>query len=129
MRPLRILTALGLLGIAVVHLDIASSYAGIGSHPLSLSDQFYAQGAAAIALAVAVVAWPHRLVSMAIVGFAVASLAGLIYSRYRCLPLYGFHGCFQETWSVRGAKYALFFEVETLVCAGVLLLLPYRRVS
>jgi hypothetical protein len=115
MRALRLLTALALLGVAGVHLAIAGDYVGLGSHPLALSDQFYVQAAAGIALAGAVLWRPRLVVWFAVVGFAVGSLAALLYSRYRCLPIYGFDGCFQETWAARGAKLAAVTESAALV--------------
>jgi hypothetical protein len=111
---LRVLTAAALVGVAVVHLRIAGNYKGLGSHPLALSDQFYAQAVVAFVLAVALLVKPHALVWLATAGFAVASLAVLIYSRYKCLPINGFDGCFQESWSVQGAKPAAWFEAATL---------------
>jgi hypothetical protein len=127
MKLLRVLTAVALVGVAVVHLRIAPDYEGLGRHPLALTDQFYAQSAGALLLAVAVLVRPHRLVWLATVGFAVASLGGLVYSRYRCLPVPGFDGCFQETWAVRGAKPALAFEVATLVLSALALTLTLTR--
>jgi hypothetical protein len=124
--PLRLLTAAALVGVAVVHLRIAGNYDGLGSHPLALSDQFYAQAAGGILLAIALIVRPHPLVWLGAVGFAVASLAGLIYSRYKCLPIYGFDGCFTESWGVEGAKPAAYFEVAALVfgAAGAALTVP-----
>lgn len=124
MKVLRVLTAVALVGVAVVHLRIASDYVGLGSRPLSLGDQFYAQSAAALALAVALLVRPHRLVWLATVLFSLASLGALVYSRYKCLPVPGFDGCFQETWEADGAKPALVFEVATLVGSAAALLLP-----
>lgn len=112
---LRLLAAAALAGIAVVHLRIAGNYQGLGKHPLALNDQFYAQGTAAIAIAVTLLVKPHLLVWLAALGFTVASFAGLIYSRYKCLPIYGFDGCFQESWTVEGAKPAAWFESASLV--------------
>lgn len=125
-RVLPVLTAVALVGIAVVHLKIAGNYKGLGSHPLALSDQFYAQAAGGIVLGLALIVRPHALVWLAAVGFAIASLAGLVYSRYKCLPIYGFDGCFQESWGVEGAKPAAYFEVTALVlgAAGAAMTVP-----
>jgi hypothetical protein len=114
---LRALTGAALVGVAVVHLRIAGSYAGLGRHPLALSDQFYAQAAVALVLTAALLVRPHLIVWLTATGFALGSLAVLVYSRYRCLPLYGFDGCFQESWSVQGAKAAAWFEGAALVLA------------
>ena len=43
------------------------------------------------------------------------SLAVLVYSRYHALPVYGFPGGFQESWAVRGAKPAAWFESAVIV--------------
>ncbi|MCU1594130.1 MAG: hypothetical protein JWO12_1522 [Frankiales bacterium] len=126
---LRVLAALSLVGVAFVHLKIAGNYDGLGKDPLALDDQFYVQAAVAILLAVALVVKPHLLVWLAAVGFAVASMAGLIYSRYKCLPIYGFDGCFQETWSVEGAKLAITAEIATLVFAGAGAAVTYRALQ
>jgi hypothetical protein len=114
----RVLTALALLGVAIVHLDIAGNYDGVGKHPLSLSDQFYAQSVIAILLAVALLVKPHLLVWLAAIGFAVGSLAVLVYSRYNTLPIYGFPPGFQETWMAKGAKQAAVFESAAIILAG-----------
>lgn len=119
MRPPRVLTALALIGVAVVHLRIASSYEGLGGHPFALTDQFYAQAVAAFVLAGALLVRPHLLVWLAGTGLAAASLGVLVYSRYRCLPVPGFDGCFQETWATRGAKPAAAFEVAALVLSAL----------
>jgi hypothetical protein len=115
---LRALTALALLGIAVVHLDIAKNYTSVGTHPLALSDQFYAQAAMAVVLAIAVVGWPRSIVWAGSALFAAGSLAVLVYSRYRTIPIHGFPGGFQETWSAKGAKLAAGFELAALALAG-----------
>ncbi len=116
---LRVLAAAALVGIAVVHLKIAGNYADLGKHPLSLGDQFYAQSVAGIVLAIAVLVRPHLLVWLAAAGFAVASLAVLVYSRKHTIPVYGFPGGFQETWDASGAKPAAYFETAALVLTGV----------
>lgn len=133
MKLLRVLTAIALVGVAVVHLQIAPDYQGLGTHPLALSDQFYAQSAIAILLALALLVRPHGLVWLATAGFAAGSIAVLVYSRYNCLPIPGFDGCFQETWAVQGAQPALAFELAALALSAVALALPVmtrgRRIS
>jgi len=119
MRPLRVLTALALVGIAVVHLRIAHTYTAIGKHPLTIGDQFYVQAVVAIGLALVLLVRPHMLVWAACALFALGSLAVLVYSRYRALPVYGFPGGFQESWDVSGAKLAAGFESAALVLAVV----------
>ena len=114
---LRVLTALALLGVAVVHLRIAHSYTPIGKHPVSIGDQFYAQAVLCLLLAAALAVRPRTLVWAASALFAAGSLAVLVYSRYRALPVYGFPGGFQETWDVSGAKPAAAFESAALVLA------------
>jgi hypothetical protein len=114
---LRALTGAALVGVAVVHLRIAGNYAGLGKHPLALSDQFYAQAVIAFALTAALLVRPHLLVWLAAAAFALGSLAVLVYSRQRCLPVYGFDGCFQESWAVQGAKAAAWFEGAALLLA------------
>lgn len=116
---LRVLTAAALVGVAVVHLDIAGTYTSIGKHPLALSDQFYVQAAVAIVLALALLVRPHLLVWLAAAGFAVGSLAVLVYSRYKALPIYGFPPGFTETWDAKGAKLAAAFESATILLASV----------
>ncbi|MGZ6825370.1 MAG: hypothetical protein ACXVGH_01150 [Mycobacteriales bacterium] len=111
---LRLLTGAALVGIAVVHLDIAGTYAGLGKTPLALNQQFYAQAVVAFVLAAALLVRPRPLVWLVTAGFAAGSLAVLIYSRYKCLPIYGFDGCFQESWSVKGAKPAAWCEAAAL---------------
>lgn len=112
---LRILTGAALVGIAVVHLQIAGNYPGIGTQPLALDTQFYVQSAIAVLLTVALLVRPHRLVWLMSALFAAGSLAVLVYSRYNPLPVYGFPGGFQESWSSRGAKPAAWFEVVALL--------------
>lgn len=119
LRVLSVLTAAALVGIAVVHLRIADNYAGLGTRPLSLPDQFYAQAVSGIVLALALLVRPHAVVWLASLGFAVASLAVITYSRYRCLPIYGFDGCFQESWGVEGARPAAYFEGAAIVLSAV----------
>ena len=126
---LRVLTSLALIGVAVVHLRIVGNYEGLGSHPLALSDQFYAQSAMAFVLALALLLRPHLLVWLATTGFAAGALAVLVYSRYRCLPIYGFDGCFQETWAVEGATAAAWFEGAALVLSTAGSALTWRRRS
>lgn len=112
---LRLLTAVALAGVAAVHLDIAGTYTSIGKHPLALSDQFYAQSAVAIVLALALLVRPHLLVWLASAGFAAGSLAVLVYSRYKTIPVYGFGPGFSETWDAKGAKLAAGFESAALL--------------
>ena len=112
---LRTLAALALVGVAVVHLDIAGDYEPLGKHPLSLGDQFYAQGVIAILLAIALLVKPHFVVWLAALGFAVGSLAVLVYSRYKSIPIYGLPGGFSETWDAKGAKLAAGFESAAVV--------------
>ncbi len=126
---LRALTAAALVGVAVVHLRIAGNYAGIGKHPLALNDQFYAQAVIAFVLALALLVRPRLLVWLAIAGFSAGSLAVLVYSRSNCLPIYGFDGCYSESWSVEGAKNAAYFETAALVLAAVGALTARRRVT
>ncbi|MCU1587843.1 MAG: hypothetical protein JWN31_1336 [Frankiales bacterium] len=116
---LRVLTALALVGVAVVHLSIAKNYVDVGKHPLALSDQFYVQAASAILIGLALVIRPHLLVWLAALGFAFVSLAVLVYSRSHTIPVYGFPPGFQESWDVRGAKPAAYFETAALVLSAV----------
>jgi hypothetical protein len=127
-KVLRVLTALALVGVAVVHLRIADNYAGIGKHPLALADQFYAQAATAILLGLVLLVRPHLLVWLAAAGFAAVSLAVLVYSRYRTIPVYGFPPGFVESWEVEGAKLAGGFESAALLlsAAGAALARPAR---
>lgn len=111
---MRALTALALVGIAVVHLRIAQSYTSIGKHPVSIGDQFYAQAVIAFVLAAVVVFRGDALAFGAGALFALGSLAVLVYSRFHALPVYGLSGGFQETWDVSGAKPAAFFEGAAL---------------
>lgn len=111
---LRALTALALVGIAVVHLRIAHSYTAIGKHPLSIGDQFYVQAVLAFLLAALVVFRGDALAFAATALFALGSLAVLVYSRYHALPVYGFPDGFQETWDVSGAKPAAWVESVAL---------------
>ena len=111
---LRALTALALVGIAVVHLRIAHGYTPIGKHPLSIGDQFYVQAVLAFLIAAVVVVRGDALAFGASALFALGSLAVLVYSRYHALPVYGFPGGFQETWDVSGAKPAAWFEGAAL---------------
>lgn len=127
---LRVLTALALVGVAVVHLSIAKNYTSIGKHPLALSDQFYVQAASAILISIALLVRPHLLVWLAAAGFAAVSLAVLIYSRYRTIPIYGFPPGFMESWEVKGAKPAAYFEGAALLLSSVgvaLSLKAYRQ--
>ena len=126
---LRALTAVALVGFAIVHLRIAGNYAGLGKHPLALNDQFYAQAVIASLLALALLVRPRLLVWLATAGFAAGSLAVLVYSRSNCLPIYGFDGCFSENWSVEGAKNAAYFETAALLLAAVGALTSRRRVT
>lgn len=126
MTPLRAVAALCLLAVAAIHLDKAPDYAGLGEHPLALSDQFYAQSAAAVALAVAVLALAlpalrrfERLTWIGTALFALASLVPLVYSRYAPLPLKGFPGGFQETWDVDGDLFGLVEAYPSAVASGV----------
>lgn len=111
---LRVLTAVALIGVAVVHLRIAHNYTSIGTHPLAISDQFYAQAALAFLLSAAVLVRPAALVWAGCALFAIGSLAVLVYSRSHGLPVYGFPGGFQESWAVEGAKLAAWFEGSAL---------------
>ena len=70
-------------------------------------------------LAIALLVRPHALVWLASLGFAIASIGAITYSRYKCLPIYGFDGCFQEAWGVEGAKPAAFFEGATIVLSAI----------
>jgi len=119
LRILAVMTGAALVGVAVVHLKIAGNYSGLGKHPLALPDQFYAQATVAFVLTLALLIRPHALVWLATVGFAVGSLGVLYYSRSNCLPIYGFDGCFQESWDVEGANPARIFEFLTLAFALV----------
>jgi hypothetical protein len=124
---LRSLTSAALAGFAVLHLKIAGPHRGIGRHPLSMSDQFYLQAAAGLLLAAAVLLRPRRLVWLASAAFAAGSLAVLVYSRYRTIPVYGLPGGFQESWGDADAKPVAWLEGLALVLslAG---LVPPRRV-
>ncbi len=118
---LAVLTAVGLVAIAVIHLRIAKNYVDLGSKPFSLGDQFYAQAAGGIALAVGVLLMLVRplgrlepLVWASAVGFGIVSLAFLVYSRYHAIPVPGLPGGFQESWDASGAKPAAVAESLTI---------------
>jgi hypothetical protein len=125
----RLLTALALVGVAVVHLRIAHSYTSVGDHPLAIGDQFYAQSVIALLLAAAVLVRPAGLVWAACALFAIGSLAVLVYSRYHPLPVYGFPGGFQESWDVTGAKPAAAFESAAVVLSLIGAALPRKDSS
>ena len=132
---LRVVGALALLTVAVVHLDKAPDYVGLGTRPLSLSDQFYAQSAAAVLLALGLLALPRLVARLgrrgrlgavvvpvvvwgAAAGLAAVSLAALLYSRYRPLPIPGLPGGFQEGWDVPGDLFGV-AEYGSAVASGV----------
>ncbi|MCW2601352.1 MAG: Membrane protein [Frankiales bacterium] len=114
---LRVLTGAALVGVAVVHLRIAGTYSGLGNHPVSLGDQFYAQAAIAFVLTAVLLVRPRLLVWVAAALFAAGSLAVLVYSRYRTIPIPGVPGGFQESWAAPSAKLAAAFETAALVFA------------
>ena len=118
---LSVLAAIGLVAIAVIHLRIAKNYVDLGSKPFSLGDQFYAQAAGGIALAVGLLVALVRplgriepLLWLSVVGFGVVSLAFLVFSRYHPIPVPGLKGGFQESWASSGAKPAAWAESLTI---------------
>jgi hypothetical protein len=140
---LRVLVATALGLVAYFHLDLAGSYTAIGDRPLSLGDQFYAQSAAAIVLAVLVLV-PlvrslgrlDRLLWLGVAGFGVVSLGPLVYSRYNPLPLplcssdtcqAAFPDGWQESWDAVHAQPTAVVEVVVIVGALVALALTARR--
>lgn len=121
----RVLLALSLAVVAVVHLKISPNYADIGS-PLSLRGQFVLQGIGGLVLAAAVLVPLVRslgrldpLVWLASLGYGVVSLGPLVYSRYEPLPIPGFPGGFQESWEVEGAVLSAVSESAVIVLALV----------
>lgn len=118
MKPtliLRVLAAIALFGVSAIHLDVAGNYSDLGKHPLTLGDQFYAQAAGGIVLALALLIKPHWLVWAGATGFAIVSLAVLVYSRKHSIPIYGVPGGYQESWAAKGAKPAAWFESFALL--------------
>ena len=133
---LAVLTAAGLAAIAVIHLLIAKNYVDLGSKPFSLGDQFYVQAAGGLALAVGLVVMLVRplgrlemLLWLSALGFGVVSLAFLVYSRYKAIPVPGLPGGFQESWSAPKAVAAAVAESFTILVAGAGLLVTRGRVS
>jgi len=116
---LRVLTGVALLIVAGVHVAIAPDYIGLGKRPFSLGDQFYIQSVVAVVLTIALLVRPHLLVWLATAGFAAGSLAVLVYSRYKTIPVPGFPPGFMESWDARGAKLAAISEAATLVFATI----------
>lgn len=78
----RLLPALALVVSAYIHLNLASRYAPVATSVLSQQDLFLAQGAAAIAVALVLLAWPRRVVLLAAAGVGAASLAAILTYRY-----------------------------------------------
>ena len=115
---LRVLTAAALVANAVIHLRIAEDYTAVGDRPLSLGDQFYAQSAVAVLLALALLVRPHALVWLAAVGFSAVSLLAVVVSRYTPIPVYGFDGGWQEAWT-DDARRAAAVEAVAIVLALV----------
>jgi hypothetical protein len=124
---LRVLTGAALVGVAVVHLRIAGTYSGLGDHPFSLGDQFKAQAVIAILLTAALLVRPHPVVWLAAAVFAAGSLAVLVYSRYRTIPVPGVPGGFQESWSAPDVKLAAAYEAAALVLSLLGATLTRRR--
>ena len=127
--PVRILTGLALVMVAVLHLKIAGNYVDLGTKPFSIGYQFYAQAAGAFLLTVALAVKPHRLVWLAVLGFGLLSFGALVYSRYKGLPVPGLPGGFQESWDVPQAKNVAYAEVAAIVLALVGLVLSSGRVA
>src|SRR5687768_14832408 len=113
---LRVLAALALALNAAIHLKLADDYTAIGTRPLSLGDQFYAQSAVAIVLALALLIRPHVLVWLATAAFSAVSLAALVVSRYTPIPVPGWDGGWQEAWT-DDARFAATVETVALVVA------------
>jgi hypothetical protein len=124
---LRVLTGAALVGVAVVHLRIAGTYNGLGDHPFSLGDLFKAQAVIAFGLTAALLVRPHLLVWLAAAVFAAGSLAVLVYSRYRTIPIPDVPGGFQESWAAPSAKLAAAYEAAALVLALLGATLTRRR--
>lgn len=140
---LRVLVAVALGLVAYYHLDLADSYTAIGDRPLSLGDQFYAQSAVAIVLALLVLVplvrslgrW-DRWLWAAVAAFGVVSLVPLVYSRYNPLPLplcssetcqAAFPDGWQESWDAIHAQPTAVVETVVVVGALVALALTLRR--
>lgn len=123
------LTAVALAVVALVHLDLAPRYASIGSP--SLGAQFRAQAVVAGLLALVLLVRPRAAAWAVTAAFGAASLAALVWSRYRDLPVPGFDGGFRETWEAEGAVTSAVAEaaVVVLALAGLALALRHRRRS
>ena len=85
---LRGVVAAGLAVSAYVHLDLASTYDGIGEQ-VTVGDLFRAQGVVAVLAAVAVLVLRRRVAIWLAVAVALASTAAVVSSVYVRVPAVG----------------------------------------
>ena len=94
----RVVVAAGLAVSAVLHLDLADTYDGIGEQ-LTVGDLFRAQGVVGLLAAVAALTVRRRIVLLAAVLVAAASTAAVVTSAYmRVPPLGPFPELYEPVW-------------------------------
>lgn len=120
MLVLRLLAAAGLAVSAVVHLDLAATYEGIGE-TVTVGDLFRAQGVAAALAAVVVLAVRRRAAVVPALLVAVASTTAVVGSVYLRVPAVGpFPELYEPVWYAEKALSAIGTAVA-VTCTGLLL--------
>jgi len=124
MLVLRLLAAVGLVVSAVVHLDLAGTYDGIGEQ-IRVGDLFRAQGVTGLLAAAALVLRRPLADALALL-VALASTAAVVSSVYvRIPPLGPLPELFEPVWYDQKSLSAAATALAALAAAGALLL--YRR--
>lgn len=122
-----LLAVVGLVVDAIVHLDLASSFASVKTSVLSQADIFRIESVVALLVALAVLVRPRRETALAVFVVAASAVVAVVLYRYVDVGKIGpIPNMYDPYWEPIGKWLSAIAELVAAVASAALLAVPTR---
>lgn len=122
-----LLAVVGLVVDAIVHLDLASSFASVKTSVLSQADIFRIESVVALLVALALLVRPRRETALAVFVVAASAVVAVVLYRYVDVGRIGpIPNMYDPYWAPVGKWLSAVAEVVAAVASAALLAVPTR---
>ena len=124
---LTVVAVVGLVVDAIVHLDLASSFASVKTSTISQADIFRIESVVALIVAAALLVRPRRSTAAAVFLVAASAAVAVVLYRYVDVGKIGpIPNMYDPYWAPAGKWLSAVAEIVAALASGALLALPAR---